>query len=103
MKKVIRRNHKDLEIYQLAHNLAVEIHKMSLKLPKFEMYEEASQIRQSAKSIPLNVEGFYRRGYKNEFIKFVKNDRTFRNLIRNGFFRQRNFSASIGMTNWEGN
>ncbi len=41
-------------------------------LPKFEMYEEASQIRKSSKSIKSNiVEGFGRRKYKQEFIKFL--------------------------------
>jgi four helix bundle protein len=42
------------------------------KLPKFEMYEEGSQIRRSSKSISSNiVEGYGRRRYKNDFIKFL--------------------------------
>ena len=65
-------SYRDLEIYQLAHKLAVEIHKMSLSLPQFELYEEGSQIRRAAKSISANiVEGFGRRRYKAEFIKFL--------------------------------
>lgn len=65
-------NYRNLEIYQLAHRLAIEIHKMTLKLPHFEIYEEGNQIRKSAKSIPVNiVEGFGRRRYKAEFIKFL--------------------------------
>ena len=41
-------------------------------LPKFEMYEEGSQIRRSAKSICANiVEGYGRRRYKQEFIRFL--------------------------------
>ena len=64
--------YKDLEIYQLSHDLAIEIHKVSLSLPKFELYEEGSQLRRSAKSIPVNiVEGFGRRRYKKEFIRFL--------------------------------
>lgn len=40
------------------------------KLPKFEMYEEASQIRRSSKSVRSNiVEGYGRRQYKQEFLK----------------------------------
>ncbi len=66
-------SYKDLEIYKLSHTLAVEVHKMALKeLPKFEMYEEGSQIRRSSKSIVSNiVEGFGRRRYKREFIQFL--------------------------------
>ncbi len=65
-------SYKDLDIYKLAHALAIEIHAMSLTLPKFELYEEGSQIRRSAKSASSNiVEGFGRRRYKNEFIKFL--------------------------------
>ena len=42
------------------------------ELPKFEMYEEASQIRRSVKSIRSNiVEGYGRRRYKQEFIRFL--------------------------------
>ena len=41
-------------------------------LPKLEMYEEASQIRRSVKSIRSNiVEGYGRRRYKLEFIRFL--------------------------------
>ena len=66
------KSYKDLDIYKMPRKLAVEIHKMSLELPKFEMYEEGSQIRRSSKSIKSNiVEGFGRRRYKQEFIKYL--------------------------------
>ena len=63
----------DLEIYQLAKKFAVEIHRMTLnELPKFEMFEEGSQIRRSSKSIGANiVEGFGRKRYKGEYIRFL--------------------------------
>jgi four helix bundle protein len=65
-------SYRDLDIYKKAHKLAVEIHEMSLKLPKFELYEEGSQIRRSSKSVKSTiVEGFGRRRYKQEFIKFL--------------------------------
>ena len=42
------------------------------ELPKFEMYEEGSQIRRSAKSIRANiVEGYGRRCYKLGFVKHL--------------------------------
>ena len=69
---VAYQSYRDLEIYRKAHKLVVEIHELSLKLPKFELYEQASQIRRSSKSIKSNiVEGFGRRGYKQEFIRFL--------------------------------
>jgi len=63
----------DLEIYQLAKKFAVEIHRLTLdELPKFEMFEEGSQIRRSSKSIGANiVEGFGRKRYKGEYIRFL--------------------------------
>ena len=66
------KSYRDLEIYKKAHKLAVEIHKMSFSLPKFEMYEEGNQIRRSSKSIASTiVGGFGRRRYKAEFVKFL--------------------------------
>ncbi|HEX6982946.1 MAG TPA: four helix bundle protein [Balneolaceae bacterium] len=66
-------SYKNLEIWQIARELTGDIHKMTLKsLPKFEMYETGSQIRRSSKSIRSTiVEGYGRRMYKNEFIRFI--------------------------------
>lgn len=62
--------YKKLEIYKKAYNLAIQIHKMSLKLPKHEIYEEGSQIRRSSKSIVSNiVEGYSIREYKADYIR----------------------------------
>jgi len=65
-------SYRDLEIYKLAKKLAVEIHKMSLTLPKFELYEEGSQIRRSSKGVGSNiVEGYARRNYKSDFLRYI--------------------------------
>lgn len=62
----------DLEIYNESKRLAIEVHKMALMLPKFELYEEGAQIRRSSKSITsLIVEGYGRRRYKADFIKYL--------------------------------
>jgi four helix bundle protein len=60
-------------VWQLARELVITIHEMTLtKLPKFEMFEEGSQIRRAIKSVKSNiVEGYGRRRYKQEFIRFV--------------------------------
>jgi len=66
-------SYRDLEIWKLARQVAIAVHQATLQdLPKFEMFEEGSQIRRSAKSISANiVEGFRRRRYKQEFIRFL--------------------------------
>jgi len=65
-------SYKDLEIYKLAYKLSIRVHRESLKLPSFELYEQGSQIRRSSKSVRDNiVEGFGRRKYKAEYVKFL--------------------------------
>ena len=65
--------YKKLRIWQNARELVVQIHKMTLKeLPKFEMFEEGSQIRRSMKSVKSNiVEGYGRRRHKSEYVRFL--------------------------------
>ena len=65
-------SYKKLEIWQLARELTIEIHKISLALPKFEQFEEGQQIRRSIKTVrSCIVEGYGRRRYKADFIKFL--------------------------------
>ena len=72
MKIINMKNYKDLEIYRKSFDLAILIHKLSLKLPTYEQFELASQIRRSAQSTRSNiVEGYGRREYKPEFIRFL--------------------------------
>lgn len=66
------KSYRDLEIFKLSYSLALKAHEMSLSLPKYELYEEGSQLRRSTKSITANiVEGYGRRRYKADFIKFL--------------------------------
>jgi four helix bundle protein len=66
-------NYRNLEVRQLARELVIAIHNMTLtKLPKFEMFEEGNRIRRSIKSVESNiVEGYGRRRYKEEFVGFI--------------------------------
>lgn len=65
-------SYKELEIYNLALEYFIEVHKASLTLPKHELYEQGSQVRRSAASVKDNiVEGYGRRKYKKDFIKFL--------------------------------
>lgn len=66
------KSYRDLEIYNESKTLAIEIHKISLSFPKFELYEEGNQIRRSSKSVTSQiVEGYGRRRYKADFIKYL--------------------------------
>lgn len=58
-------SYRDLDIWKLARDAAVAVHRMTLReLPKFEMYEEVSQIRRSVKPIRSNIVQGYGRRYK---------------------------------------
>jgi len=64
--------YEKLEIFKLSRDLAIRVHQMTLNLPKFEMYEEGSQIRRSSKSIIANiVEGYCLRRHVNEYLQYL--------------------------------
>src|SRR5437588_10630830 len=66
-------SYRNLEIWQSSRALVIDVQSMSLtKLPKFEMFEQGAQIRCSIKSVKSTiVEGYGRRRYKQEFVKFL--------------------------------
>jgi four helix bundle protein len=65
-------SYKDLDIYKIGLELFYTIHPISLQLPKHELYELGSQLRRSSESIVSNiVEGYGRKRYKADFIKFL--------------------------------
>jgi four helix bundle protein len=49
------KSYEDLEVYQRLCSLHLEICELSLKFPKFELFELGSQIRRSSNSIAANV------------------------------------------------
>src|SRR6266536_3607019 len=66
------KSYRELEIYIESKRLAIVVHTMSLTLPKFELFEEGGQIRRSSKAITsMIVEGYGRRRYKADFIKYL--------------------------------
>ena len=66
-------SYKSLEIWQLTRVLVSDIHRMTVEeLPKFEQFEEGSQIRRSIKSVKSAiVEGYGRRKYKQDYLRFI--------------------------------
>jgi four helix bundle protein len=66
-----RRDYRDLVLWQRAVELAAEVHRVTVKLPRHELFGLAAQMRRSAVSIPSNIaEGSGRRTTR-EFIAFL--------------------------------
>jgi four helix bundle protein len=49
------RSFEDLEVYWKLCELHLQLNEISLKFPKFELFELGSQIRRSSNSIPANI------------------------------------------------
>ena len=59
---------KDLEVYRMSYDLAMEIFNISRKFPKEEIYSLTSQIVSSSRSVTANIsEGWAKREYENVF------------------------------------
>ena len=65
---------EDLDVFQRAYKISLEIHKTSLNFPSVEQYGLGQQIRNASKSICANIaEGFGKRSYsKAEWIRYLK-------------------------------
>jgi four helix bundle protein len=62
---------RDLKVWQKAHNLALNIYKITKEFPKEEKYGLVAQLRRSVASIPTNiVEGFKRKS-KTDYAHFI--------------------------------
>jgi four helix bundle protein len=56
------RGFRDLRVYQLAYQLAMEIFEETKRFPKDERYSLSDQIRRSSRSVAANIaEGFRKR------------------------------------------
>lgn len=80
------KTYKELDVYNISFDLFIRTHRFTHKLPKYETYELGSQLRRSADSVNSNiVEGYGRKKYKNDFLKFLiyshsSNDETINHL-----------------------
>jgi four helix bundle protein len=62
------RTFQDLEVYRLAHTLAMEIFQVTKKFPKEETYSLIDQIRRSSRSVAVNIaEGWGKLQHENLF------------------------------------
>lgn len=65
-------SYRDLKVYQLASSIDEEIFRLTEKFPKNETYGLIDQLRRSSHSMVANIaEGFGRRFYIQEYIRFL--------------------------------
>ncbi len=58
---------EDLEVWQRAHELVLDVYRLTADFPDHEKYGLVSQMRRAAVSIPANIaEGFRRRGRRDK-------------------------------------
>ncbi len=63
------RNHRDLEIYKMAFDTAMEIFDLTKKFPVEERYSLTDQIRRSSRSVCANLaEAWRKRRYEAAFV-----------------------------------
>lgn len=64
-------SHRDLLVWQKAMDLLVEVHQIAHRLPEFERFALASQIRRAVSSIPANIAEGKARGTTKNFLNFL--------------------------------
>ena len=62
---------EDLEVYQKLTKLHLEIHKITLSFPKFEMFELGSQLRRSSNSVPANLAEGWNNNHVNIYLEGI--------------------------------
>jgi len=63
------RGYRDLEVYQMAYQIALDIYQLTKTFPKEEKYSLTDQIRRSSRSVAANLaEAWKKRRYEKAFI-----------------------------------
>jgi four helix bundle protein len=63
------KSHRDLDVYKLAFQVALEVYEISKSFPQEEQYSLTDQIRRSSRSVCANLaESFRKRRYEKHFV-----------------------------------
>ena len=66
-------SYRDLKVYQISYELALKVHRITLRYPDFEKYELGSQTRRAAVSIPVNIaEGYGKKSSVADFKRYLQ-------------------------------
>ena len=76
---------EDLKVWQLAHELSLDVAKLMKSFPKDEKYDLAGQMRRSARSIPSDISEGFGRFHFNDKLTFYERSRAFLGELRNHF------------------
>ncbi|HWG40990.1 MAG TPA: four helix bundle protein [Candidatus Acidoferrales bacterium] len=66
------RNYRDLQVWSKAHNLTLELYRVSRSFPREEIYGVTSQLRRAAVSIGANLAEGCGRRTSTELARFVR-------------------------------
>ena len=63
---------RDLNVYQMAYQLAIEIFELTKAFPREETYSLTDQLRRSSRSVASNIrEGYGKRRYEQLFVRHL--------------------------------
>ena len=62
---------RELIVYKKAHELALQVYRITKKFPQEEQYGLVAQMRRAAISIPSNISEGYSRFSRKEYLKFL--------------------------------
>jgi four helix bundle protein len=65
------KNYKELEVWQLAKELATHVYRVTATFPQSERFGLTSQARRAATSVPANIAEGWGRGTAGECIQFL--------------------------------
>jgi four helix bundle protein len=66
------RDFRQIRVWVKAHELTLEIYKITIRFPREELYGLTSQLRRSSASIPANIAEGYGRGGNVELARFLQ-------------------------------
>jgi four helix bundle protein len=66
------RKFKDLEVWNLGKSISLEVYKLTIEMPREEIYGLTSQIRRCSISIPSNIAEGCSRNSNKDFVRFLE-------------------------------
>ena len=98
-------HYKDLIVWQKAMDLAVEVYRLTKKMPKDELYGLTNQLRRAAVSVPSNIAEGNGRASTGDYVRFLIISRgsvaevetQMLLCVRIGYFTQEDIEATLSL------